>query len=167
MYAQNKWIILCSCARKAIHNRTFWRTLVWTIISFQHRRSHQCNFDIIGIAMWMTYTRYCVTIVHIDRNFYDIEKPGALKGYISYTWEQCATFLRICLGGHLSFLITKHKLSRERWDLTSCQISLNSVQRLQRRRRKCLSQSEAGHPSWFSDRPEKHTLGTVCWDIAS
>ena len=37
----------------------------------------------------------------------------------------------------------KHKLGRGRWDLTSCQVSLNSVQRFQRRSWKCLSQSEA------------------------
>ena len=36
----------------------------------------------------------------------------------------------------------KHKLGRGRWDLASCQVSLNSVQRFQRRSRKCLSQSE-------------------------
>ena len=41
----------------------------------------------------------------------------------------------------------KHKFGRGRWDLASCQVSLNSVQRFQRRSRKCLSQSEArdGH----------------------
>ena len=37
----------------------------------------------------------------------------------------------------------KHKLGRGCWDLASCQVSLNSVQRFQRRSRKCLSQSEA------------------------
>ena len=37
----------------------------------------------------------------------------------------------------------KHKVGRGRWDLASCQDSLNSVQRFQRRSRKCLSQSEA------------------------
>ena len=37
----------------------------------------------------------------------------------------------------------KHKLGRGRWDLASCQVSLNSVQWFQRRSRKCLSQSEA------------------------
>ena len=37
----------------------------------------------------------------------------------------------------------KYKLGRGRWDLASCQVSLNSVQRFQRRSRKCLSQSEA------------------------
>ena len=35
----------------------------------------------------------------------------------------------------------KHKFGRGRWDLASCQVSLQSVQRLQRRSRKCLSQS--------------------------
>ena len=38
---------------------------------------------------------------------------------------------------------SKHKLGRGPLDLTSCQVSLNSVQRFQRRSRKCLSQSEA------------------------
>ena len=31
----------------------------------------------------------------------------------------------------------KHKLGRGCWDLTSCQVSLNSIQRFQRRSRKC------------------------------
>ena len=35
-----------------------------------------------------------------------------------------------------------HKLGRGRWDLASCQVSLNSVQQFQMRSRKCLSQSE-------------------------
>ena len=46
-----------------------------------------------------------------------------------------------------TFLFTdrseKHKLGRGRWDLASCQVSLNSVLWFQRRSRKCLSQSEA------------------------
>ena len=33
----------------------------------------------------------------------------------------------------------KHKLGRGRWDLASCQVALNSVQRFQRRSRKCES----------------------------
>ena len=37
----------------------------------------------------------------------------------------------------------KHEHGRGRWDLSSCQISMNSVQRFQKRSRKCLSQSEA------------------------
>ena len=56
----------------------------------------------------------------------------------------------------------KHKLGRGRWELASCQISLNSVQRFQRRSRKCLSQSEARAAIFFSDRPEKHKLGKGC-----
>ena len=42
-----------------------------------------------------------------------------------------------------SDLPEKHKLGRGRLDLASCQVSLNSVRRFQRRSRKCLSQSEA------------------------
>ena len=37
----------------------------------------------------------------------------------------------------------KHKLDRGDWDLASCQVSLNSAKRFQRRSRKCLGQSEA------------------------
>ena len=52
-------------------------------------------------------------------------------------------FWRIGQGGHLFFdRPEKHKLGRGHWDLASCQVSLNSVQRFQRRSRKCLSQSE-------------------------
>ena len=48
--------------------------------------------------------------------------------------------------GHLFFwpAIKKHKHGRGRWDLASCQVSLNSVHWFQRRSRKCLSQSEVG-----------------------
>ena len=61
----------------------------------------------------------------------------------------------------------KHKLGRGRLDLDSCQVSLNSIQRFQRRSRKYLSQSEARRPSCFSDRPEKHKLSRGRWDLAS
>ena len=41
-------------------------------------------------------------------------------------------------GGHLFFnWPEKHKLGRGRWDLASCQVSLNSVQKFQMRSRKC------------------------------
>ena len=48
-------------------------------------------------------------------------------------------------GGHFVFPIgsKKYKLGRGCWYLVSCQVSLNSVQRFQRRSRECLSQSEA------------------------
>ena len=49
----------------------------------------------------------------------------------------------------------KHKLGRGRWDLVSCQVSLNSVQWFHRRSRKCLSQSGTGRPSCFSDQHQK------------
>ena len=38
-----------------------------------------------------------------------------------------------------SDLPEKHKLGRGRWDLASCQVSLNPVQQFQRRSRKCES----------------------------
>ena len=42
-----------------------------------------------------------------------------------------------------TFRSEKHKLGRGHWDLASCQVSLNSFQRFQRRSRKYLSKSEA------------------------
>ena len=47
--------------------------------------------------------------------------------------------------GHLVFpiVLKKNKLGRGRWNLASCQVSLNPVQQFQRTSRKCISQSEA------------------------
>ena len=57
----------------------------------------------------------------------------------------------------------KHKLGRGRWDLASCQISLNSFQCVQRRSRKCLSQSEARAAILFFRSARK----TQTWDLPS
>ena len=51
----------------------------------------------------------------------------------------------------------KHKLGRGLWDLASCQISLNSGQRFQRRSRKCLSQSETRAAILFYGSAQKNT----------
>ena len=60
----------------------------------------------------------------------------------------------------------KHKSGRGRWDLASCQVSWNSVQRFQRRSRKCLSQSEASAAILFLSA-EKQKSGRGRWDLAS
>ena len=72
-------------------------------------------------------------------------RTRGLKGRISCTWVQCATFLTDRPGRPFLFTDSheKHELGRGRCDLASCQVSLNSVQRFQRRSRKCLSPSEA------------------------
>ena len=80
-----------------------------------------------------------------SRGITSIKQTRDPKGHISCTWVHCATFLKdwpgrpfLCAHRH-----EKHKLGRGCWDLASCQVSLNSVLRFQRRSRKCLSQSEA------------------------
>ena len=77
--------------------------------------------------------------------FNNLKETRGPKGHISCTWVQSATFLRN--QPRPTFLFTDqpetHKLGRRRWDLASCQVSLTSIQRFQRRSRKCLSQSEA------------------------
>ena len=79
------------------------------------------------------------------------------KGHISCTWVQCDTILRN--RSRQTFLFTprpkKHKLGRGRWDLASCQFSLNSVQRFQRKCRKCFSQSEARAAILFFQSAQK------------
>ena len=61
----------------------------------------------------------------------------------------------------------KHILGRGCWDLASCQIFVHSVQRFQRRIRKCLSQSETRVTILFFDQREQHKLGRGHWDLAS
>ena len=61
----------------------------------------------------------------------------------------------------------KHKLGRGRWDLASCQVSLNSIQRFQRGSRKCLGQSEARAAILFFRSAQKHKLGRGRSDLAS
>ena len=61
-------------------------------------------------------------------------------------WWEVETFSANKRPGRLSCFSDrpkKHKPGRERWDLASCQVLSNSVQRFQRRSRKYLSQSEA------------------------
>ena len=65
-----------------------------------------------------------------------------------------------------SDLPEKHKLGGGHWDLASCQVSLNSVQRFKRRSQKCLSKLEAGAAILFFWSAWK-TLGRGCWDLAS
>ena len=78
-----------------------------------------------------------------------------------YTWVQCATFFDGL--ARVAFLFTfqpeKHKLGRGRWDLTSCQVSLNSVQRF-RRKSKNMSQSIRGQRGHivFSISPKNTNL---------
>ena len=59
----------------------------------------------------------------------------------------------------------KHKLGRGRWDLAFCQVSLNSVQRFQRRSRKCLSQSEARAAILLFRSAQKNTNLVEDFDI--
>ena len=79
---------------------------------------------------------------------------------MSCTWVQCATFLMDWPGKPFCFSDRpeKHKLGRGRWDLSSCQVSLNSVQQFQSRSWKCLSQSEARVSILFFRSAHKNTI---------
>ena len=58
------------------------------------------------------------------------------------------------------------QLGRGHWDLASCKVSLNSVQRFLRSQ-KCLSQSETRAAILFFRSVKKHKLGRGHWDLAS
>ena len=61
----------------------------------------------------------------------------------------------------------KHKLGRGRWDLASCQVSLNPFSGFRGQVENVSANQRPGRPSCFSDRPEKHKLGRGCWVLAS
>ena len=92
---------------------------------------------------WIPFSGFREEVENVSAN----QKPG---------WPSC-----------FSDRPEKHKLGTGRWELASCQVSLNSVKWFQRRSWKCLSQSEARAAIFFSDRPEKHKLGRGRWDLAS
>ena len=87
-------------------------------------------------------------------------KTRGPKGHISCTWVQCATFLEESAKADIILLIgpqSTNLVVSGRWDLDSCQVSLNSVQQFQRRSRKCLSQSEARAAVLFFPISPKNT----------
>ena len=94
---------------------------------------------------WVWLSIYISVVFLIQLYIGSSRKTRGPKGNISCTWVQSATFFRNRPGR--PFLFTdppeKYKLGRGRRDLASCQVSLNSVQRFQSGRRKCVSLSEA------------------------
>ena len=83
--------------------------------------------------------------IHVWRRFKMNLKQEAQRATYRAPEYNVPPFWQISQDGYFCLLISlkKNKLGRRRWDLASCQVSLNSVQRFQRRSRKCLSQSEA------------------------
>ena len=62
-------------------------------------------------------------------------------------------------GGHLIVSdLPENKLCKWHWDLPSCQILLNSIQRFQKRSWKCVSQSEVGDYLLFPSGPKNSNL---------
>ena len=109
---------------------------------------------VLCIGTLLYWHAYDVMFMACDSHF------GTQKNYATTTqrlgWPSC-----------FSNRPEKHKLGRGLWDLASYQVLLNSIQRFQRRSRKCLSQSEARAAILFFYLPEKHKLGRGLWDLAS
>ena len=87
-------------------------------------------------------------------------KTRSPKGHISCSRVQCATFWRICKGDRLDCLIdrkkkTKQNLGTGRWDLASCQVSLNSAKRFQRRSQNVSANQRPGGHLGFPIGPKK------------
>ena len=112
----------------------FQGTIKWTELSF------------LGVL-------YYFTLHHRESvGLQDKENKRPKGPHIVHLSTMCHLFDGLARAAILFFRSAqKHKLGRGRWDLSSCQVSLNSVQRFQRRSRKCLSQSEARAAILFSD----------------
>ena len=87
---------------------------------------------------WIPFSGFRAEVENVSAN----QRPG---------WPSC-----------FSDQLEKHKGGGGRLDLASCQVSLNSVQRFERKSWKCLSQLEtrAAH------RPKNQELGRGRWDLA-
>ena len=98
-----------------------------------------------------SHINYENIVSNIDRNIKCFEQiTRGPKGHISCTWVQCATFLTLDRPGRQFLFIRrleKHNLGRRHWDLASCQVSLNSIQRFKRRSRKMAQpiRGQGGH----------------------
>ena len=77
----------------------------------------------------------------------ELSQTRGPKGHISCTRvHNVQPLSKVHMGGRSTSFFHrqgKHKFCRGSWDLTSGQVSLNSVKRFQRTRRKCLSRTEA------------------------
>ena len=83
----------------------------------------------------------------------DTARTRGPKGLITRTLARRVTFME-ARAPKFFFIdrLRKRKLVRGRFVVVSCQVSSNSVLRLQRRSRKCLSQSEAGMQSFMGPK---------------
>ena len=63
-------------------------------------------------------------------------------------------------GGHLVLLIgpKKPNLGKGRWELSSCQVSLNSIRGFRREVKNVSVNQRPGRPSCFNDDHKKHNL---------
>ena len=85
---------------------------------------------------------FCGVTLHFRHNFVNKRPKGP---HIVHLSTMCHLFGGLARAAILFFRSAQKNsnLVEGRWDLASCQVSLNSIQRFQRRSRKCLSQSEA------------------------
>ena len=117
---------------------TYWKN-IHTNIHYQLYVPYIMNLCTINafVKHWMIVKQYALCGTKVQtRNQND---------QISCTRVQCATLIDRSNETAILFFRSaeKHQLGIGCWDLASCQVSLNSVQWLQRRSRKCQSQSEA------------------------
>ena len=107
-------------------------------------------------------------ILHVSRSLLCI-RFVAITFWAEEVFEMCHFFdglARVAIFIHFSAR-KKHKLGRGREDLASCQVSLDYVQRFQRKSQN-MSQPIRGQGSHivFCDQPEKHKLGRGRWELA-
>ena len=141
---------------------------------FRATSKYECDYKIKGILITVLKSRSNFKVkntrskimVPSERSCHKQEAQRATYRAPEYN---VPPFWGICQG---RFFFTdwpeKYKLGKGCWDLTSCQVSLNSVQWFQRRSRKMsqLIRGQGGHLV-FLTVPKKHKLGRGHYDLAS
>ena len=103
--------------------------------------------------------RCAMTIAHLSLRLRWAKQEAERATYRAPEYN-VPPFWQISKGHKFCLLIglKKHKLGRRLWDLASCQVSLNSIQRIQKKSWKCLSQSDARMAILFFRSAQKHNL---------
>ena len=140
----------CNWARKMLKNNV--RKTVELIYASALPRKEKWNRSILAesniYCKYIILAIWAVVAEWLSSWLAEQEDRGSIPGlatWIFRDWLSPASKSRY--GWNTAKSTEKHKLGRGHWDLASCQVSLNSIQRFQRRSRKMSqpNKSQGGH----------------------
>ena len=155
--------VLTCCLYMYVFGMDSKKHITCTCITLKNRQNTESNIQLIfGIRYIFSRAR----TRRIINNWIFIISNQATNGpHIVHLSTMCHLFDRSAI--FLYWSAEKNKLGRGRWDHAVCQLSLNSVQRFQRRSRKYLRQSKTEADILFFWSAQKHKLCRGRWDLAS